>query len=75
MPELPELQAHAERLTVVYAGDALAKFAPLSFTVLKTATPPPEAAVDHPLLGVGRRGKYLLMQFEPCTFVVHLMQG
>jgi formamidopyrimidine-DNA glycosylase len=24
---------------------------------------------------VGRRGKYLLMRFEPVTFVVHLMQG
>jgi formamidopyrimidine-DNA glycosylase len=24
---------------------------------------------------VGRRGKYLLFDFEPCTFVVHLMQG
>jgi formamidopyrimidine-DNA glycosylase len=75
MPELPELQAHAERLTEAYQGDALTKFAPLSFTVLKTATPPPEAAVDHQLLGVGRRGKYLLLEFDACTFVVHLMQG
>jgi formamidopyrimidine-DNA glycosylase len=24
---------------------------------------------------VGRRGKYLLLKFEPVTFVVHLMQG
>ncbi len=75
MPELPELQAHAERLTEAYGGDALAEFAPLSFTVLKTATPPPETAIDHPLLRVGRRGKYLLLEFDPCTFVVHLMQG
>ena len=75
MPELPELQAHAERLTEAFGGDALTKFAALSFTVLKTATPPPDAANDHPLLGVGRRGKYLLLAFEPCTFVVHLMQG
>jgi formamidopyrimidine-DNA glycosylase len=75
MPELPELQAHSERLTEAYGGDALGKFAPLSFTVLKTATPPPETAVGHPLLGVGRRGKYLLLEFDPCTFVVHLMQG
>jgi formamidopyrimidine-DNA glycosylase len=75
MPELPELQAHAERLTDAFSGAVLAKFSPLSFTVLKTATPPPESAVHHPLVRVGRRGKYLLLAFEPCTFVVHLMQG
>jgi formamidopyrimidine-DNA glycosylase len=75
MPELPELQAHAERLTAEFGGDPLAKFVALSFTVLKTATPAPDLAIGHPLVDVGRRGKYLLARFEPCTFVVHLMQG
>jgi formamidopyrimidine-DNA glycosylase len=75
MPELPELQAHAERLTAAFSGDRLARFGALTFTVLKTAKPPPDVAVGHPLLAVGRRGKYLLASFEPCTFVVHLMQG
>lgn len=75
MPELPELQAHAERLTEAFAGDELARFVPLSFTVLKTAAPRPEDAEGHPLRRVGRRGKYLLFDFESCTFVVHLMQG
>jgi formamidopyrimidine-DNA glycosylase len=28
-----------------------------------------------PLLSVGRRGKYLMLHFEPVTFVIHLMQG
>lgn len=75
MPELPELQAHAERLTEAFAGTELARFVPLSFTVLKTAAPRPEDAEGHPLRRVGRRGKYLLFDFESCTFVVHLMQG
>jgi formamidopyrimidine-DNA glycosylase len=75
MPELPELQAHAERLTAGFSGTRLERFRALSFTVLKTATPPPDAADGHPLDRVGRRGKYLLMEFAPCTFVVHLMQG
>ncbi len=75
MPELPEVQAHAERLTAQFAGQVLAAFVPFNFTVLKTAVPPPEAAVGWPLLDVGRRGKYLLIRFEPLTFVVHLMQG
>ncbi len=75
MPELPEVQAHAERLTEAYASSRLARFQPLTFTALKTALPPPEQALGHPLQQVGRRGKYLLLEFAPLTFVVHLMQG
>jgi formamidopyrimidine-DNA glycosylase len=75
MPELPELQAHAERLSDSFGGAVLEGFVPLSFTVLKTADPPVEVAKGHELVGVGRRGKYLLVDFEVCTFVVHLMQG
>jgi formamidopyrimidine-DNA glycosylase len=75
MPELPELQAHAERLDSGYAGTALTKFTPLTFTALKTAVPPTADAHGHELLFVGRRGKYLLLDFGTLTFVVHLMQG
>ena len=75
MPELPEVQAHAERLTAQFAGTKLKKFVPLTFTALKTALPRPEAAYGLPLESVGRRGKYLLLRFEPVTFIVHLMQG
>src|SRR6478609_2234416 len=75
MPELPEVQAHAERLTDLFAGAVLTRFVPLTFTALKTAVPQPSEAYGKPLLGVGRRGKYLLLRFEPVTFVVHLMQG
>ncbi len=79
MPELPELQAHAERLTAAYAGVALEHFQPLSFTALKTVAPLPEAAHGLPLHEVGRRGKHLLLRFSgdaaTVTFVLHLMQG
>lgn len=75
MPELPEVQAHAERLTEHFRGHVLERFVPLTFTALKTASPGPEAAIGQPLLEVGRRGKYLLLRFEPLVFVVHLMQG
>ncbi|MEP7203563.1 MAG: DNA-formamidopyrimidine glycosylase family protein [Ilumatobacteraceae bacterium] len=75
MPELPEVQAHAERLTEQFRGAELRKFVPLTFTALKTALPRPDAAYGLPLHSVGRRGKYLLLRFEPVTFVVHLMQG
>ena len=49
MPELPEVQAHAERLTEAYRGDALARFQPITFTALKTAVPAPDGAYGHPL--------------------------
>jgi formamidopyrimidine-DNA glycosylase len=75
VPELPEVQAHAERLTQQFAGKLLQKFVPLTFTALKTAVPQPKEAYGLPLQTVGRRGKYLMLQFEPITFVVHLMQG
>ena len=76
MPEMPEVQAHAERLTEEYAGAVLDRFRPLAFTALKTATPRPRRRPGAiPLIEVGRRGKHLLLRFEPVTFVVHLMQG
>jgi len=75
MPEMPEVQAHAERLTEAFAGTALERFTPLAFTALKTASPPPEVAKGHPLEAVERRGKHLMLRFAPATFVVHLMQG
>ena len=75
MPELPELQAHAERLDARYAGTRLAQFRPITFTALKTAVPAPADAYGQPLAFVGRRGKHLLLDFGVLTFVVHLMQG
>ncbi|MFZ4810316.1 MAG: DNA-formamidopyrimidine glycosylase family protein [Ilumatobacteraceae bacterium] len=75
MPELPEVQAHAERLTEQFAGAVLQRFAPITFTALKTATPTPDVAYGQPLIEVGRRGKYLLVRFESAVFVIHLMQG
>lgn len=75
MPELPEVEAHAERLTARFRGAVLTRFVPFGFTVLKTAVPTPDLAVGSPLVGVTRRGKYLLVRFEPVVFVVHLMQG
>lgn len=75
MPELPEVQAHAERLDAAFAGTPLARFTPITFTALKTFRPDPADAVGLPLASVGRRGKMLLLDVGSMTFVVHLMQG
>jgi formamidopyrimidine-DNA glycosylase len=75
MPELPEVRAHAERLQAAFGGAALEKFTALSFHALKTFDPPPDAAVGRPLTAVRQRGKYILLDLTPITFVIHLMQG
>ena len=75
MPELPEVRAHAERLNDTFGGVALEKFTALSFHALKTFDPPPDAALGRPLTRVHQRGKYILLEFAPVTFVIHLMQG
>ena len=75
MPELPEVQAHAERLDEQFRAHVLETFVPFNFTALKTAVPRPSQAYGLPLLEVGRRGKYLLLRFQPVVFVIHLMQG
>jgi len=75
VPELPELQAHAERLDGLFAEATLRDFVPLSFTALKTYRPDPAEAAGSSVVFVGRRGKYLLIDVGNLTFVVHLMQG
>ena len=73
MPELPEVQAHADRLAAEFTGRVLTRFVPIKFTALRTAVPAPDAAYGQPLLDVGRRGKYIVFEFESVQFAIHLM--
>ncbi len=76
MPEMPEVQAHAERMTAALGGAELTGFRLINFASLKTYDPAPDRAKGATLLDVGRRGKYLLLRFDNTdTHVVHLMQG
>jgi formamidopyrimidine-DNA glycosylase len=75
VPELPEVQAHAERLDAAFAGAVLERFTPITFTALKTYRPDPAEAIGQSVVFVGRRGKHLLIDMGVLTFVVHLMQG
>jgi formamidopyrimidine-DNA glycosylase len=75
VPELPEVRAHAERLQRSFAGAVLEQVRALSFTVLKTPDPSPDAAEGTALRSVRTRGKLLVVDFEAVSFVVHLMQG
>ncbi len=75
MPELPEVQALAERLTGAVGGSAFAGAVPLQFSALKTVVPAPESLVGVTLEQVGRRGKYLVLEFGGPRMLVHLSQG
>ncbi|MFV1991279.1 MAG: DNA-formamidopyrimidine glycosylase family protein [Acidimicrobiales bacterium] len=75
MPELPEVRAHAERLSELVAGSLLERLELLSFSVMKTADPPVDGAKTQMLESVTSRGKYLVLRFETMSHAVHLMQG
>ncbi|MEA2451743.1 MAG: formamidopyrimidine-DNA glycosylase [Actinomycetota bacterium] len=75
MPELPEMQALAERLDDVVGGASLAEVSQLQFSAMKTFDPPAESFLGKTLAGIGRRGKYLVMDFGGPRILVHLSQG
>jgi formamidopyrimidine-DNA glycosylase len=76
MPELPEMQALAERLDAALAGRVVAGVDPLGFTALKTVAPGPDELVGREVAGVGRRGKYLVVTLDGGVRVlVHLSQA
>jgi formamidopyrimidine-DNA glycosylase len=75
VPELPEVQALAERLDAAVAGAPFAGATVLQFSSLKTVSPRPGSLVGARLEGLGRRGKYLVFEFAGPRLLVHLSQG
>jgi formamidopyrimidine-DNA glycosylase len=75
MPELPEMQALAERLDELLAGAPLVGVDPIQFSGLKTYDPPPESLIGRTLEEVGRRGKYLVLELGGPRVLIHLSQG
>jgi formamidopyrimidine-DNA glycosylase len=75
MPELPEVQALAERVEAALKGARFTRAEPLSFSGLKTVIPPPSDLVGKRLAAAGRRGKFLLIEANSLTLAVHLSQA
>jgi formamidopyrimidine-DNA glycosylase len=75
VPELPEIQALAERLTDAVGGSRLAGAELLSFSSLKTVSPRAAELEGRTLERVGRRGKYLVFGLDGPRLLVHLSQG
>jgi formamidopyrimidine-DNA glycosylase len=76
MPEMPEVQALAERVGETVAGATLEGFDLLQFSSLKTVTPRPDEFVGRRLEEVTRRGKFLIFDYAGGErMLVHLSQG
>jgi formamidopyrimidine-DNA glycosylase len=76
VPELPQMQALAERLGDELTGKVLEDVEPLGFSALKTVLPAPESLVGSPVVGVGRRAKYVVLDFgESGCILLHLSQA
>jgi formamidopyrimidine-DNA glycosylase len=76
VPEMPEVQALAERLDEVLQGATLEKLDLLQFSSLKTFAPRPDEALGRTIERVGRRGKYLVLELDGGFRVLaHLSQG
>jgi formamidopyrimidine-DNA glycosylase len=69
------MQALAERLEAAVGGRALTGVQPLQFSALKTFAPDPASLVGRRLDAVGRRAKYLVLDFGEATLLIHLSQG
>jgi formamidopyrimidine-DNA glycosylase len=75
VPELPEMQALSERLDDAFAGARIERVMPLQFSALKTVAPMYDTLNGQRLTGVGRRGKFLVVELERARVLVHLSQG
>lgn len=75
MPEMPEMQALAERLDVLVGGATLEGAIPLTISGLKTFHPAPSALSGKVVGAVTRRGKYLVFDLGGLRMLVHLSQG
>lgn len=69
------MQALAERLDALLSGARLAVATPLQFSAAKTFEPPVESFAGRSLAAVGRRGKFLILDFAGPRLLVHLSQG
>jgi formamidopyrimidine-DNA glycosylase len=76
MPELPQMQALAERLDDAVRGSVIERVDVLGFSGLKTVDPPVSSVAGRTVAGVGHRGKYLVLALDDgARVLVHLSQA
>jgi formamidopyrimidine-DNA glycosylase len=70
------MQALSERLNAMLAGTTLIRVDVLGFSSLKTYAPSPDSVLQHRLVSIRRRGKYLMWEFDDgIRFILHLSQA
>ena len=76
MPELPEVQALAERLDDMLRGGTLRALDMLQFSSLKTYAPRPDELLGRTIEHVGHRGKFVVIDMDGgYRLLFHLSQG
>jgi formamidopyrimidine-DNA glycosylase len=79
VPELPEVEIAARRLGTALAGAEVDSAMAPGMVALKSIKPPLEALVGREVVGVGRIGKMLMVEFGPegeqLALLVHLMSA
>lgn len=75
MPELPELDAAVAQIDRLCTGRRLHGADVAAISVLKTADPPLFDLTGRELVGVGRRGKHLLLDLQGTVLVMHLARA
>ena len=75
MPELPEVEITARRLSAAVAGARVESALAPGLVALKTFDPPLDALTGRELDGVRRIGKMLAVEAGDLTLLVHLMSA
>ena len=75
MPEMPEVQALAERLDDAESGSTLVGLDVLQFSSLKTYAPRPAELLGRTVERVWRRGKFVVVELGGSRLLFHLSQG
>jgi formamidopyrimidine-DNA glycosylase len=75
VPELPEVEITARRIGAAAAGVPVESALAPGINVLKTHDPPLGELAGRNVLGVRRRGKHLIVEFDGLELLLHLMSA
>jgi formamidopyrimidine-DNA glycosylase len=75
MPELPEVEITARRLSTALAGTSVESVVAPGMNVMKTFDPPLEELAGRKLTGVRRVGKMPVVEFGDLALLIHLMSA
>ena len=75
MPELPEVEIAARRLSTAAAGATVESAVAPGMVTMKTFDPPLDALAGTTVRGVRRAGKMLVVEFGELALLIHLMSA